>query len=250
MKAYIGPYPSWFGPYQFAELLCFWVKPVKDKYGIESKPDWVHNFGEWLAHGSIEPEPEVGVPQSFSRERAQTLLYKAFSWLHSRRKRTIWIHIDRWDSWSVYNTLTYFTLPLLKRLKDTKQGSPQVDIEDVPESMRFSTTEDYDTQYTFDFYNDEVLCKQNVQCDIHDRWAWVLDEMIFAFEHIHDDSWEEKFTSGNHDMQTVLREDGMHELITGPNDTFKRDEKAIAEVTARINNGLRLFGKYYQSLWD
>jgi len=46
MKVYIGPYKNWFGPYQLAEKLCFWVKPVTDKYGIKSKPDWVHNFGD------------------------------------------------------------------------------------------------------------------------------------------------------------------------------------------------------------
>jgi hypothetical protein len=46
MKVYIGPYKNWFGPYQLAEKLCFWAKPVTDKYGIKSKPDWVHNFGD------------------------------------------------------------------------------------------------------------------------------------------------------------------------------------------------------------
>ena len=60
MKVYIGKYKDWFGPYQLAELLCFWAKKEKDEYGFEHTADWVHNFGEWLAHGSIEPEPEVG----------------------------------------------------------------------------------------------------------------------------------------------------------------------------------------------
>ena len=39
MKAHIGPYKSWFGPYQLAELLCFWAKDVEDEYGMKSKPD-------------------------------------------------------------------------------------------------------------------------------------------------------------------------------------------------------------------
>ena len=45
MKVKIGPYKDYFGPYQLAEKLCFWAKPVKDEWGIEDKPDWVHNFG-------------------------------------------------------------------------------------------------------------------------------------------------------------------------------------------------------------
>ena len=39
MKVKIGTYTNWFGPYQLAELLCFWVKDVKDESGMKSKPD-------------------------------------------------------------------------------------------------------------------------------------------------------------------------------------------------------------------
>jgi hypothetical protein len=56
MRVKIGKYENWFGPYQLAETLCFWAKPVVDEYGMKSKPDYVHNFGEWLAHGSVEPD--------------------------------------------------------------------------------------------------------------------------------------------------------------------------------------------------
>ena len=77
MKIKIGGYKRWFGPYQLAELLCFWAKPVKDKYDFESKPDWVHNFGEWLAHGSVEPDEKVGDITSWNRDRHDTLLSKS-----------------------------------------------------------------------------------------------------------------------------------------------------------------------------
>ena len=60
MKVRIGPYKNWFGPYQLAELLMFWVPKEKDEYGIEHTADRVHKFGEWLAHGKVLPEPEVG----------------------------------------------------------------------------------------------------------------------------------------------------------------------------------------------
>jgi len=54
------------------------------------------------------------------------------------------------------------------------------------------------------------------------RWNWVLNEMIFAFEQIleGEDSWWELEPSANKLMQK------------------------------RIDNGLRLFGKYYRDLWD
>jgi len=49
MKVVIGKYHTWIGPYQIAEALCFWAKPVKDEIGMPRKPDWVHLFGNWLA---------------------------------------------------------------------------------------------------------------------------------------------------------------------------------------------------------
>jgi hypothetical protein len=49
MKIYIGPYTNWVGPYQIAEMLCFWAKKVPDECGFPRKPDWVHDFGTWLA---------------------------------------------------------------------------------------------------------------------------------------------------------------------------------------------------------
>lgn len=47
------------------------------------------------------------------------------------------------------------------------------------------------------------------------RWDWILDEMIFAFESKVTDDWEHR--------------EAHHE---------------------RISNGFRLFGKYYENLWD
>ena len=104
MKVKIGPYENWFGPYQLAEKLCFWAKEEKDEYGIPRKPDWVHNFGEWLAHGSVEPEPEVGEIRGWDRGRHETVLSKFLTWIHSKKERTIKVHIDRWDTWSMDHT--------------------------------------------------------------------------------------------------------------------------------------------------
>jgi len=60
-----------------------------------------------------------------------------------------------------------------------------------------------------------------------ERWDWVMDEMIHAFEQKCKDDWQAYYYSYNDwDME------GM---------------KAEQE---RISNGFRLFGKYYEALWD
>ena len=38
--------------------------------------------------------------------------------------------------------------------------------------------------------------------------------------------------------------------IPGPNDTYKMDTEGLNKHRARMDNGLRLFGKYYSGLWD
>jgi len=112
------------------------------------------------------------------------------------------------------NTLADIILPMLKQLKETKHGSPFVDMEDVPEHLRGTTTEDWEPQFTFDFYEEDKV-REGIN-DIHARWDWVMNEMIFAFEMKAKDT----------------------------------DWSATWEESERIQNGFRLFGKYYQGLWD
>ena len=124
MKVYIGPYKSWFGPYQLAEKLCFWAKKEKDEHGFPKTPDWVHNFGEWLAYGDVKPEPTEENPRNiFDDKRKKTLLCKFLSWLDSKKTRSIYIKIDRYDTWSMDSTLSMIILPMLKQLKETKHAS-------------------------------------------------------------------------------------------------------------------------------
>lgn len=257
MKVYIGPYKNWFGPYQLAEALCFWAKKVPDELGIYSKPDWVHKFGEFLAHGFAPDESDKPRSERRFKERPETWLYKFLSWVESKKKRKISIRIDRYDTWSMDATLAPIILPMLKQLKETKHGSGMIDLEDVPEHMRFVTTEDYDSQETFDFYNDPEMCKQNIQCDIHDRYDWALSEMIWAFEQLQPDcDWEAQYRSGEFDMYwEVCKTDAegkpmLYSMKSGPDDTYRCDYDAMQKHQDRINNGLRLFGKYFQTLWD
>lgn len=110
-----------------------------------------------------------------------------------------YVKLHKYDTWSMDNTLACIIYPMLLQLKATKHGAPMVeDIDVPPELHKVLPASPYDVD------------------DNHfKRWDWVLDEMIFAFEHI------------NKDIDTL-------------------DE----ELEARMQNGFRLFGKYYRALWD
>ena len=255
MKVYIGPYKNWFGPYQLAEFLCFWAKKEKDEHGFERKPDWVNNFGEWLAHGNVEPDPAPGQSKKlFQTERPKTWIYKFLLWVDSKKKRTFHVVIDDYDTWNMDSTLSPIILPMLKQLKEKKHGSPIVDMEDVPEYLRCYTTEDYDDQQTFEFYKEHKI--EEGKYDVHARWDWVMNEMIWAFEQLNDDSNEDQFHTGESDLRSEpceWDENGkpkLYKMVEGPNHTAKYDLEAHQVHSKRIENGLRLFGKYYRNLWD
>jgi hypothetical protein len=253
MKVYVGPYTNYFGPYQLAEAICFWAKKEKDEFGYEKTPDWVHDFGEWLAGYKDDGEGnDIG---------KESLLYRFLRWVDSKKKRKVKIRIDKYDTWSMDHTLAIIVLPMLKQLKAAKHGSPIVDMEDVPEHMRASDTEDYDPQLTFDFYHDPDLCSQNTPCDVHTRWDWVMGEMIWAFEQLQPDvDWEQQYYSGEFDVKfkksektysdSSGKEQVTYEMVDGPRNTFKVDMDGLHKHQDRMSNGFRLFGKYMQGLWD
>lgn len=244
MRVRIGPYKSWFGPYQLAEKIMFWVPKEKDEYGFPHTADRVHRFGEWLAYGSNHPEPEVGEIVDWGEDRPSTLLSKFLSWVDNKKKRKIEVHIDCWDTWNMETTLGYIVRPMLKQLRANKHGAPWVDDEDVPEELRSTsarelTQEEKDTGHTDDNH--------------FKRWDWVLDEMIFAFESLdggENQDWEYQFTKGEYDYRFKKQEDNTSLMVRGPNHTAETDWNGRKAYAARVSNGFRLFGKYYQSLWD
>ena len=237
MKIKIGPYTNYFGPYQLAEKLMFWVPEEKDEYGFPHTAERVHKFGEWLAHGSIEPEAQVGEVHKWG-DRPHTWLYKFLSWIHSKKERTVKVHIDRWDTWSMDHTLAYIVLPMLRQLKETKHGAPFVDPKDVPKELQPK--------------KQTKKQKDNGETDSthFERWDWVLDEMIFAFDSKVNEGWEDQFETGESDLQWKKLEGGMTEMVLGPNDTKVYDWEGRKKYEERISNGFRLFGKYYSLLWD
>ena len=228
MKVNIGPYKSWVGPYQIAEALCFWAKPVKDEHGFESKPDWVHDFGTWLSGG----------------ENKESLLLKVCQWIESKRHRKVSVRIDRYDTWSMDSTLATIVLPMLKQLKATKHGSPFTDDADVPQELQSTSAPAKESEYDTD-------------ANHFKRWDYILDEMIFAFECKLDDSWQDKYRTGEIDILwkpsaqlDANNKPVSYEMARGPKDTYECDYEGMQREQARITNGFRLFGKYYEALWD
>lgn len=216
MRVRIGPYRSWFGPYQLADLLKF--VGVKDE-------DKRHEIGGKLADTWVGP---------------------FLTWIDSKKKRKVKVHIDNYDVWNMDSTLALIITPMLKQLRDNKMGAPFVDDEDVPDDLKSTAAGPKLNEWDTD--------------DNHfKRWDWVLDEMIFAFESKHND-WEEQFYSGNADHVFVpIDKEGnkvdkenaeFFQMEDGPNNTFKVDRAGYDAYAKRIANGFRLFGKYYQGLWD
>ena len=168
-------------------------------------------------------------------------LYDTFGY---SKKQKVSVRIDSYDTWGMDSTLAYIILPMLKQLKETKQGLPIVDDKDVPHMPKQSNES---MQYDL-FASDEqdALCWDQYE----QRWDYVLNEMIWAFEQkVRDDDWQSQFITGEMIVSEVPQADGMVEWVCDPG-TYKVDEKGMAKFDKRIQNGYRLFARYYDSLWS
>lgn len=160
--------------------------------------------------------------------------FRAWKYKSNEWERVVKVRIDDSDIWSMDSTLAYIILPMLVRLKSKKQGAPYVDMEDVPEHLRVSYT----------------VVSEHVDENHFARWDWVLDEMINSFTQINRD-WERDFETGERDI--IFKKNEGTDLVSiarGPNYTLVEDKEGKKAEQERIDNGLRLFGKYYQALWN
>jgi hypothetical protein len=238
MKVYISKYRDhWISPYTMLDYAFFWTDWSKcaRKKGIPTleeattlyieRPDWCDRWADRLNPISL-----------------------AIQWVLDRVHPKIdYIKIDYWDTWSMDHTLSPIILPMLKQLKEKKHGAPFVDDEDVPDELKSTSAPAKENDWDTD--------------DNHfARWDWAMSEMIFAFECKTDDSWQDAFRSGVANYITVpVDADGnevpkgehkYYQLKDGPGHTYQCDYEGMKVVEARIQNGFRLFGKYYQALWD
>lgn len=147
------------------------------------------------------------------------------------------VKIDKYDTWNMDTTLSMIILPMLKQLQAAKRGAPYVDDEDVPEELKSTSAPPKENEWDTD--------------DKHfKRWDYVIDQIIWSFEQ-KNSYWEEQFYSGEYDIIWEKDEKtGMKTMKDGPNHTYKCDIEGMKVHREKITKGMRLFGKYYESLWD
>lgn len=223
MKVYLSEYRHhWISPYTILSKVCFWEKDKDVFYNLDDDPN--HKYEKWT--NRLMPFCAA--------------IHKFLDFIHPQVR---YVKIDNWDTWSMDHTLADIILPMLKQLQETKHGSPYVDDFDVPEELKSTSAPAKENEWDTDSNHFK-------------RWDWALGEMIFAFECKVDDTWQDKFSSGEHDMKSVPCEwddngkPKMYKMEKGPNDTYKCDYDGMKKVQDRISNGFRLFGKYYEHLWD
>jgi hypothetical protein len=220
MKVWISNYRDhWISPYTIIENIFFWTdwsKCGRNKGVIEDKdyvdhPAWVERWAK-----RIEP--------------ISTAIRVVLDFIHPPIK---YVKIDRWDTWSMDHTLAHIILPMLKQLDKEKHGAPYTNDEDVPEYLRSHMAQPKENEWDTD--------------SLHFmRWDWILAEMIWAFEQeIKDDDEAEFFDHSEcGDEKFPWDKDGQY--IS----KVKVDREGLEAHQKRKANGFRLFGKYYQNLWD
>ena len=186
MKVKIGKYIRYSGPYQIADWL--------QKVGVSE--DTCFRIGEKLSN---------------------TWLNDLCEWIQNKRKRTVKVTIHDYDVWNMDYTLSLIVYPMLLRLRVTKHGAPSVDDEDVPEELRSSSAEPLTDEQKYHGELDENYFK---------RWDYVMDEMIFAFEKLSQDTdWESEYQSGEFDHSKKIGEPGWTR-------TFTSDYEATTQNTS------------------
>ena len=153
-------------------------------------------------------------------------IHKFLDFVHPR---WTYVRIDPWDTWSMDHTLADIILPMLRQLQATKHGAPHVDDEDVPEYLRSYMAQPKEHEWDTD--------------SLHFmRWDWVLAEIIWAFEQKVQDDAESQFF----DHSSSNSKNPWDPEYVGPG--FDKD--GYTKWQDRKSNGFRLFGKYYENLWD
>lgn len=210
MKVNIGTYPH--------RLVCdIHTNHMRKKYGF----DW--------------PDPTRFDNLVEEIEDSIQSVYDVFNWIwFDRRTQKVKVHIDRWDTWSMDHTLAPIILPMLKQLQETKHGSPFTDDEDVLEELRSTNAAPKENDWDTDDNH-------------HLRWNWIIGEMIWAFEQKCRDDWESAF----YEYKSISKEEATDdtERLFGMKLVWE-DKEGRATHQKRMTNGFRLFGIYYENLWD
>jgi hypothetical protein len=119
VRARIGKYVNYIGPYQIAGWLEHLCVQERDRDRI----------GDWLA---------------------RTRVNDFCAWVHSKRKRHISVKPDYWDHWGADETMSMLILPILKNLRLEKHGAGSVADEDVPAGFRSTDAPPRENEWDID----------------------------------------------------------------------------------------------------
>jgi hypothetical protein len=165
-------------------------------------------------------------------------------------ERRIEVEINKYDTWSVDHTLALIILPLLLQYKETHHGIPN-DFAD------HSGDDNTNSQSSFDFYKETHDWAFDESCK---RWEEAVDKMIWSFYQIIIDD-ESRYHHGKANLDWVKTDKQYPNPISGKMEaTYQMvdtnptehwyDVIGHFEHQKRVQEGLELFGKYYQNLWD
>jgi hypothetical protein len=224
MKIYKSCYRNhWISPYTIIEYVFFWTdwskcgrnKSVIADVDYVDHPAWVERVTHYIS------------PISCAIRWVLDLVHPQINI----------VKLDQWDTWSFDHTLADIILPGLKQLKKDKHGAPHTDDEDVPEYLRSHMAQPKEHEWDID--------------SLHFmRWDWILDEMIWAFEQKVNDESDSKFFDHSAYADDKGNTDKWFADLSNGVSKVKYDSEGHKKWQERKSNGFRLFGKYYENLWD
>ena len=178
-----------------------------------------------------------------------------------------WWHLTKGfcycETWSAYTSIAKYAIPRLKYMKEHTHGTPtqmfapptndeltakanEIYLKRIENNEDGNAQKDWDdAEFFFQTSYDEARTDAAIK-----KWAYTINEMIYALEWCVNEDW---------DKEGIIT--GKTEPID-PNDKldtlcYQYDEEKpiydwdkMKEVHARVDNGLKLFGENFQSLWD
>lgn len=176
MIVFKSPFPREITPWNISGFILFWL-PDEDER--------VEKLGDFLAFGNNVSD------------RNNTLFYNLLRKINNSVSKIDYVKVHGYDLWNGDETLIDIIYPILLEYKNQMNGSPNVDDEDVPDELK-----------SYKSFKDDDK--------VHEKWSYVVDEMIFAFD---------------------------------PKNNDYMDSLPDKELNKRLENGRMLFGKYLTSLW-
>lgn len=213
MKVFLGKHKNWIGPYQLADLLQY----------VGVNEDRCERIGDYLA---------------------DTWFNSFLQWVDKHRNRIMYVKIDDYDCWSAYHTIALIAKPIIERLRVTKQGTPAMVFDD--EYMSIINGKEFHQEE-----DDGPLHKrvEELEKEAEKRWDDILLAMIYSFDQIIKEGHSKGSDQPNIENYVTFTGKGLSCEFSSE-EAHQAYNKAANEYADKIQYGLDMFGKHFQSLWD